>query len=113
MDGKCRTNKYEAVRIFFSQNEVYCYKYTFNTLENEHTEKTDVYFYKDVVSVSTSTDTYSYVNKYTNETKSYNYECFRLTTAGGTYLTVSMWDSQNANRSISAMRALLREKKQN
>lgn len=113
LDGKCRTNKYEAVRIFFSSNEVHCYTYTFNTISNECTEETDVYFYKDIVSVATSTDSYTYKNKYTGETKTYNYEIFKLTTAGGTSFSVSMWDNNNAQRSISAMRALLREKKQN
>lgn len=105
-DDLYRTNKYEAVMLFFSQHEVHCYTYRFDTTENKKTEETDVYFYKDIVSVSTASDEAKFGKE------SVNYEYFKLTTAGGTALTVSLRDVGNAQRSINAMRALLKEKKQ-
>lgn len=105
-DNKWRTNKYQSVQLFFSPNEVHVYTYTFTTTEDKKTEATDVYFYKDIVSVSTTTDTTKI------DGKDVEFECFKLTTAGGTALEVSLRDVDGAQRSINAMRQLLRAKKQ-
>lgn len=105
-DGLWRTNKYEAVMLFFSDNEVHCYTYNFDTTTQRQTESTDVYFYKDIVSVSTASDSVKVLDQ------NVDYEYFKLTTAGGTALSVSLRDVGNAQRSINAMRALLKTKKQ-
>lgn len=104
-DGLYRSSKYEAIMLFFSQNEVHIYKWMFDTLEKEQRESTEVYFYKDVVSVSTQTDTIE-----VGSTKLDN-ESFKLTTTGGTYVSVSIRDAEHAQRSINAMRALIKNKK--
>ncbi|MBQ9563359.1 MAG: hypothetical protein IJR36_09360 [Lachnospiraceae bacterium] len=104
-DNLWRTNKYETVYLFFAENEVHCYNYTFDTTTPKFTESTDVYFYKDIVSVSTASDTVTLGNQ------NIEYEYFKLTTAGGTALSVSLKDANGAQRSINAMRALLRSKK--
>lgn len=106
IDQKFRSNKYHNVIIFFLANEAHVYKYTFDTTEQKSTEETEVYFYKDIVSVSTSYDTIEVLSR--------KIECeyFKLTTAGGNALSVSILNSENAQQSINAMRALLREKKQ-
>lgn len=105
-DGLWRTNKYESVMLFFSEHEVHCYTYNFDTTSQKQTEATDVYFYKDIVSVSTASDTVQVLGQ------NVDYEYFKLTTAGGTALSVSLRDVSNAQRSINAMRALLKTKKQ-
>ena len=105
-DGLWRTNKYEMVMLFFSEHEVHCYKYNFDTIQQKQTESTDVYFYTDIVSVSTDSASVQVANQ------NIEYEYFKLTTAGGTALEVSLRDVDNAQRSINAMRALLRNKKQ-
>ena len=104
-DGIWRTNKYEVVYLFFSQNEVHCYTLEFSTSESKSIESTDVYFYKDVVSVSTCSKSVKI------EGYEYEYEMFKLVTAGGTVLEVSLKDVENSRNSINAMRQLLREKK--
>ena len=91
--------------LFFSQNEVHCYTYNFDTTQNKHTEATDVYFYRDIVSVSTASESTEVLKE------TVDYESFKLTTAGGTALQVSLRDVSNAQRSINAMRALLKAKK--
>ena len=104
-DGLFRTNKYECVQLFFSQNEVHCYTFNFDTTCDKHYESTDVYFYRDIVSVSTSSESEKVLEQ------TVEYETFKLTTAGGTALQVSLRDVNNAQRSINAMRSLLRQKK--
>ena len=95
----------EVVCFFFSQNEVHCYVYKFNTLRNQFFEETEVYFYKDIVSCSTSTEVVQFLNN------NVNYEYFKLTTTGGTSISASFRDIDYAQRSINAMRSLLKIKK--
>lgn len=106
-DNKWRTNKYRSTTLLFSAHEVHCYTYTFSTTEEKKSEETDVYFYKDIVSVSTASDTV----KFEGETKETEFEYFKLTTAGGTALQVALRDVDGAQRSINAMRQLLKQKK--
>lgn len=106
-DNFWRTDVYESITMFFSANEVHCYTLNYNTLEKKQTESTDVYFYSDIVSVSTSSEETKL--GFLNETV--NYEAFKLTTAGGTSLSIGIKDQDNAQRSINAMRQLLRAKK--
>lgn len=105
LDNLWRTNKYEYVILFFSQNEVHCYTYRFDTVTPQQSEETDIYFYKDIVSVSTATDTIRLNGQ------NVDYQYFKLVTAGGTALEVSIRDQNTAQRSINAMRSLLKAKK--
>lgn len=105
-DNLWRSNAYEACKIFFSDNEVYLYYIRFLTTERSVSESTDIYFYRDIVSASTSSESYRM-----NDSKTINYESFRLTTAGGNALSVNVRDIDSAQRSINAMRALLIIKK--
>ena len=110
-DGKWRSNIYKVVALFFSPHELHGYTLKFNTLHDAKTEGTDVYFYQDIVSVSTL----SLTSKVTVDGKEItidNPEAFKLTTKGGTSLTVNLSDAAYGQESVRAMRALLREKKQ-
>lgn len=108
-----RTNQYKCIMILFSANEVYCYTYKFKTTVGEKTEDTDVYFYKDIVSVSTSSETIKLKNSMGQEYgKQFSCEYFKLTTSGGTSLTVSCTDKEKTQTSINSMRKLLKLKKQ-
>lgn len=105
-DKLYRSNKYRCVFIMFSANEAHVFKLIYDTTKDSKIENTEVYFYKDIVSVSTSSESIDVLGK------KFETECFKLTTAGGNALTVSIFDKEGAQRSINAMRALLREKKQ-
>ena len=110
MDGRFRSNKYQAVMFFFSSNEVHCYTYDFSITENSQRESTDVYFYKDLVSVSTQTDGTSYsVGK--GKSSEFDYEYFKLTTTGGTSISCNVRNANDAQRSINGMRSLIKAKK--
>ena len=105
-DNLWRTNKYEYVILFFSKHEVHCFTYNFDTTLDKESKETDVYFYKDIVSVSTAVESTTLLDQ------NVDYDYFKLTTAGGTALSVSLRDVSNAQRSINAMRTLLKAKKQ-
>ena len=96
--------------IFFSQNEMHCYTLRFKTTEQEQVEETDVFFYQDIVSASTTSNTETItVGK---KQKTVNIEAFKLTTKGGNAIIVNLLNAADAQNSVNAMRALLREKKQ-
>ena len=110
-DKLWRSNVYKVIMLFFSRNELYCYEARFKTTEDKMLgESTDVYFYQDIVSVSTAS--VSDTVKIKDKEVTINSEAFRLTTKGGTSITVNILDAYQAEGSVNAMRALLREKKQ-
>ena len=106
VDGKWRTNQYKCIMLLFSANEVHCYTYQFSTTTNAKTEATDVYFYRDIVSASTASENITFLGRTINN------ESFKLTTAGGTSISVNLRNDETAQQSINAMRAVLKEKKQ-
>ena len=109
-DGKYRSSKYQAVMFFFSSNEVHCFTYDFSIVESSQKESTDVYFYKDIVSVSTQTEGTEYsVGK--GKSSHFDYEYFKLTTTGGTSISCAVRNIDDAQRSINGMRSLIKNKK--
>lgn len=109
-DKRWRSSNFEAIVLFFSEKQVYSYNYRFSLIENEKNESTDEYFYKDIVSVSTSSDTITVTNA-AGKSSTLNYEQFKLTTSGGTSISCSVWDMGSVEKSIQGMKQLLREKK--
>ncbi len=109
-DGLYRSSKYQAVMFLFSDNEVHCYTYDFSIVDSTQKESTDVYFYKDIVSVSTQTEgtEYSVGN---GKSSQFDYEYFKLTTAGGTSVSCAVRNIDDAQRSINGMRSLIKNKK--
>lgn len=109
-DGRYRSSKYQAVMFFFSSNEVHCFTYDFSIVESSQKESTDVYFYKDIVSVSTQTEGTEYsVGK--GKSSQFDYEYFKLTTTGGTSISCAVRNIDDAQRSINGMRSLIKNKK--
>ncbi len=112
LDGKWRSSIFKVAILFFSQNEMHCYARRFDTLnEGILEETTEVYFYQDIVSVSTLTIEDKI--KVGDKEIAMKREAFKLTTKAGTSISVNLSsDASEAQQSVSAMRALLREKKQ-
>lgn len=123
-DGKIRTDRYKAVIIYPTQNELNTYEYDFSTTEELKMKTGTTYFYKDIVSISVSTKTRSISNiqnkkinlnkiadKFADkfvENTIITYEDLRIITKGGSSLNVSLIGQ---NDSIKALRTLLKEKK--
>lgn len=110
-DERVRSSNYEVAVLFFSDSQVYSYTYRFSITENEKNEETDEYFYKDIVSISTSSTTETVRDSVTGNEDTFNLEYFRLTTSGGTSIQCAIWDLGAVERSIQGMKQLLREKK--
>ncbi|WP_409969077.1 hypothetical protein RFF05_03740 [Bengtsoniella intestinalis] len=110
-DGQWRSNKYEIFALFFTVNELHCYTKRVSTTGGRALESTDVYFYKDIVSASTTYETFTRPQQGAIPAVNVDYECFKLTTSAGTSITVSLRDVDGIQKSINAMRALLKEKK--
>ena len=110
-DNILRSSNYEGVVFFFSANQVYCFTFRFSLInQNETNSSTDEYFYKDIVSASTATDTVTYPDK-SGTKQSMSYEYFKLTTSGGTSIEAAMRSNPETERAINGMKNLLRNKK--
>ena len=100
-----RTDIYEKAVIFFTKNELHMYKVSLNAIEEKKTETTNVYFYEDIVSVSTEQEFYKHYNQ------NIEYMSFKLTTRGGNAASVALKGNNDIQRSVNAMRAMIKEKK--
>ena len=103
-DGMWRSSQYEVALFFFSNELVHCFVRRFSVLRNEQKDTMEEYFYRDIVSLKVAHD----------DKSAHGGECIELTTSAGTTFRYSFKpsDSEKVNRSISAMRNLIKEKKQ-
>ncbi|MBR2029612.1 MAG: hypothetical protein IJ999_01755 [Clostridia bacterium] len=106
-DGIYRSNKYEIALLLFSRHEVYAYIYSFYITKANEVEKTTLYFYKDILTVSTSTKEITL-----SDDSVIRYESFELDTAGKT-LSCQLKNNDTAQRSINGLRSLIKAKKIN
>lgn len=109
-DQKWRSSVVKAVYILASDQQLYCYTLRFSLCTDKHTEETDEYFYRDIVSVYTGNVDETYKDSKGVEWH-YTGDMFRLTTSGGTSISQLMRNEDEASGKISAMKQLLREKK--
>lgn len=104
-DKLWRTDRYEKLIVFFTQNEIHMYKINLNTLTEKIIETTNVVFYEDIVSLSTELETETF------QGKTHEYISFNITTKGGNTLNVALKGTKDVQRSVNAMRAMVKEKK--
>jgi hypothetical protein len=106
-DGVWRTSDASAVVIFFDDHQLYSYYCSVSLIDPRKAkkERTDEYFYRDVVSVQTATETWRPPGR-AEET----YDRFKLTTSGGTSVETSIYDERGLD-SLRGARTLINEKK--
>ena len=105
-DGVVRTSVNEVMVLFFSEHEVHSYTAVKDLRKPTYSsEATDEYFYRDVVSVATQTDSAR------TPLGEVTVEKFKLTTSGGTSILCSAYDGGGLGRSINGMRSLIKQKK--
>jgi len=114
-DLRWRASKYDAAWLFFSDTQVYLYKFTFDMIDDSYKETTVEYFYKDITNFTTSDATESrVVAKQGCRSRPVRilrqFKSFTLVVPGDTF-TVSVAGSPNADESIAAVKQKLREKK--
>jgi hypothetical protein len=112
-DGRFRSSLFEGVAIFFAEQELHAFKYQVSLVKrDESSERTDVYFYRDVVSVSTRSSSNSVPVVGEARPQTFKTEVFTLTTSGGTDIECSMDASDDVvGRNIQGARQLVRNKK--
>ncbi len=113
-DGKWRSSKYQVTWIFFNVSQLFIYQYTFNTNQDGKSERTEEYFYKDITSFSTSSDTVetSVFNPVTKLSSIENVDSNRFAIiVPGDKFYCSMRQSDYTERVIQGMKSLLRDKK--
>jgi len=103
-DGVWRSSQYEVALFFFSNDLVHCFVRRFSIIRNEQKDTVEEYFYRDIVSLKVDQ----------NDKDAHGGEFIELTTSAGTTFRYSFKkaDSEKVNRSINAMRNLIKEKKQ-
>ena len=108
-NGNWVSSAYQVAWLFFSSTQVYVYRYTFNMDEDRKQESTDEFFYKDVTSFSTSSET--------ETAHGLGDEKFEIETnkikmvVPGDKIFVSMDGVTDSENIIQAMKQKLREKK--
>ncbi len=108
--GDWVSSSYQVSWIFFGSAEIYLYSYTFNMDDDNKREVTNEYFYRDVTSFNTISET--------DKAHGINGETFDVSTdqlamvVPGDKFYLSMVNSKDAASSIQAMKQKLREKKQ-
>ncbi|WP_455543706.1 hypothetical protein [Intestinibacter sp.] len=108
-NGDWVSSAYQVAWLFFSSTQIYIYRYTFHMDEDKKSESTDEFFYKDVTSFSTATETET---AHGLEGKNFEVESNKFTmVVPGDKIFVSMDGVPNADDTIQAMKQKLREKK--
>lgn len=108
-DGRWVSSAYQVSWVFFSSTQVYIYRHTFNMDEDKKNESTDEFFYKDVTSFSTSSETET-AHGLGNEKFEVETNKFCMVVPGDK-LYVSMDGVADSESIIHAMKQKLREKK--
>ena len=107
--GQWVSSSYQVSWLFFSSTQIYIYRYTFNMDEDKKQESTDEFFYKDVTSFSTSSETET-AHGLGNREIQVETNKFKMVVPGDS-IFVSMDGVSNSEEIIQAMKQKLREKK--
>jgi len=107
--GNWVSSAYQMAWLFFSSEQVYLYRYIFNMDRDDYFERTDEFFYKDVTSFTTSSETETAhglgEKKFTVQTNKF------AMVVPGDKIYVSLEGVKNSEATIQAMKQKLREKK--
>ena len=119
-DEVWRCSHYQLTMIYFSSKQIFFYQYSFNLINDETTEFTDEYFYKDITNFSTTLETREKKIQghaggcLSNETKmkieKVQYSSFRLVVPNDVK-KCSMTSSKELEETIAGIKNKLRDKK--
>lgn len=113
-DGVLRSTWYDTAWLFFSDNQIYMFTYTWDMTSDSKKEKIEEYFYRDVTNINSSSETIEAFEAKgcfgKREKVNRVFTGFSLSAMGDRF-TCSTSGSENAESSVSAMKQKLREKK--
>ncbi len=112
VDGRFRTSKHQISWLFFSEDQIFLYTVTFSLLNKKKIVNTFELFYKDIVSISITTETESRSGEKTGDEGSEVIENqeFNLIVPGDK-MHFAFTPDEETNDSILGMRTRIREKK--
>lgn len=112
-DGKDRSSEVTMTGFYFGENSVYCYERTQSLVSDALKEKTEEYFYKDIVSVKTDSSNIPFVDEKGNVIagRRIRSEAFILTNMGGERKDCPVAVASEAEAAVGAFRTLLKQKK--
>ena len=101
-DGIWRSSQYMVTILFCSKEMIHCFVRRFSIIRDGHNDSIEEYFYRDIVSI-----------KVTQDDRNVQTEYIELSTSAGPVFKFAFKkvDSEYVNRSINAMRNLIKEKK--
>ncbi len=113
-DDLWRSPKYQISWLFFSDSQVYVYQYSFFLTDDQHEERTEEFFYKDITNFSTLSDTIE-KQSYNKKTRKFiatnvSYNRFAIIVPGDKFYC-SVEQNEYTENAIQGMKAKLREKK--
>ena len=108
-DGKWVSSTYQVSWIFFSSSQVYLYSHSFCMDEDKKIERTDEFFYKDVTSFSTTSETET-AHGLRDQKFEVSSNKFAMVVPGDK-LFMSMGEVDNSENIIQAMKHKLRDMK--
>lgn len=109
-NGSWVSSAYQVSWLFFSSTEVYIYQYTMNMDEDKKSESTEEYFYRDVTSFNTRTETENAKDIHGNKVEIESNK-FAIIVPGATLCVALDNTNSNVEASIQGMKQKLREKK--
>lgn len=115
------SNIYEVTWIFFSEKQVYRYNISFHMEDGTKKETAEEFFYRDIVNISTVSDSrdikekkVSCTGKITYVNKPVDIESLVLVVPGDKlYSSMRTEDAEAIENSLKGVKALIREKKSN
>ena len=107
--GNWVSSSYQVSWIFFSSTQIYIYRSTFNMDDDKKVESTDEFFYRDVTSFSTASETEN-AHGLSGTKIEVETNKFKMVVPGD-QIFVSMDGVANSEQIIQAMKQKLREKK--
>jgi len=97
-EGIYRSTICEASVFLFSSEQVFYYRYQNSLLDGSSKESTEEYFYSDIVTLETASD---------SDDRAY----LKLTTTGGSSISARVKDVEEAQKAIRGVKHLMRQRK--
>ena len=113
-DGYWRSPEVVLSAFYFSENTVHYYRWVASLVSDSFHENTDEIYYKDIVSVKMASEQSPVYDKAGQEIpgKVAHFDSFAIRNMGGESISCTVRDSNEAERAVNGMRALLKQKKQ-
>lgn len=106
-DKKVRSSNYEVSVFYFGKEQVYFYQKRFSIIDDEHNEVVDAYFYKDIVSLATSSEMTGYYNELLRRDAFVNLDTVTLHTTASNPIECAVEDFNKTSEKVYQLKEFL------